>query len=209
MLPELTEEAAAVDQEFEAEGAPEIQQAQIEFDLAHADFGVPHIAAVHSAGIKVEERIGVQVPAMSGIPEGAEIGVMRSGDENGAPGFGDAVEFFHGGDDVRDVFDDVFGAELVEGIVAEGQAAVVQMAENIGGGGWIHIEADGAGIFCWTAAYVENARQSSSCGRFFNQFSVSHEREKDAGNKIAQARACGPGLFAGRLSACETARLLT
>src|SRR5271169_7083227 len=113
---------------------------------------------------------------MGGIAEGAVIRVVRGGDEDGAAGFGDTVKFFHGGDDVRDVFDDVFGAELVEGIVAEGQAAVVQRAENIGGGGWIHIEADGAGIFCWTAAYVENARQSSSCGRFFDQFSVSHER---------------------------------
>src|SRR5271155_5700031 len=98
---------------------------------------------------------------------------MRSGDENGAPGLGDAVEFFHGRDDVGDVFDDVFGAELVERIIAEGQAAVVEMAEDIGGGGWIHIEADRAGIFCWTAANVENARQSSSCRRFFGQFSVS------------------------------------
>ena len=97
-----------------------------------------------------------------GIAERTVIRVVRRGDEDGAAGFGDAVKFFHGGDDVRDVFDDVFGAELVEGIIAEGQAAMVQMAEHVGGGGRIHVEADGAGIFCRTAAYVENARQSSS-----------------------------------------------
>src|SRR5271154_1368613 len=55
VLPELAEEAAAIDQEFEAEGAPEIQEAEVEFDFAHADFGVPHIAAMHSAGIKIEK----------------------------------------------------------------------------------------------------------------------------------------------------------
>jgi hypothetical protein len=110
------------------------------------------------------------MPAMRGIAKGAEIGVMRSGDEDGAAWFGDAVKFFHGRDDVRDVFDDVFGTKLVERIIAEGQAAMVQVAEDIGGGGWIHIEADGAGIFCRSAAYVENARQSSSYCGFGGQF---------------------------------------
>src|SRR5271169_7219454 len=126
---------------------------------------------MHSAGIKIQKRIGVQVPAMGGIAERTVIRVVRGGDEDGAAGFGDTVKFFHGGDDVRDVFDDVFGAELVEGIVAEGQAAAVQMAEDIGGGGWIHIEADGAGIFCRPTAYVENARQTSSSRKVFGQFS--------------------------------------
>src|SRR5271154_5885210 len=96
---------------------------------------------------------------MGGIAKGAVIRVVRSGDENGAAGIGDAVKFLHGGNDVRDVFDDVFGTELIEGIVAEGQAAMVQMAKDIGGRGWIHVEADGAGIFRRPAAYVENARQ--------------------------------------------------
>src|SRR5277367_1043343 len=115
---------------------------------------------MHSAGIKIEKRVGVQMPAMRRVAERTVIRVMRSGDENGAAWFGDAVKLFHGGDDVRDVFDDVFGAKLVERIIAKGQAAAVQMAEHIGSGGWIHIEADRAGIFCRTAAYVENARQS-------------------------------------------------
>src|SRR6202041_1851092 len=183
MLPELAEETAAVHEEFEAERAPEIQQSQVELDLAHTDFRVPHIAAVHSAGIKIQKRIRVQVPAMCGIAEGAVIGVVRRGDENGSSGFSDAVKFFHRRDDVRDVFDDVLGAELVEGIIAKGQAAMVQMAEDIGGGGWIHIEANGAGIFRRPAAYVENARQSSSCGRFCSQFSVSHEHKKGCGKQ--------------------------
>jgi hypothetical protein len=92
----------------------------------------------------------------------------------------------------------VLGAEMVEGIIAEGQAAMVQMAEHIGGRGWIHIEADGAGIFCRSTAYVENAWQSSSRGRFCSRFLVSHEPKRDAANKIAQARRCGPVLFATR-----------
>src|SRR5580704_213248 len=183
MLPELAEETAAVHEEFEAERAPEVQEAQVELDLAHADFGVPHIAAMHSAGIEVEERIGIQVPAMCRITERTVIRVVRRGDENGAAGLGDAVKFFHGGDDVRDVFDDVLGAELVEGTIAEGQAAVVEVAEDIGGGGGIHVEADGAGVFCRPTAYVENARQSSSNGRFFGQLSVSHECEKGCGKQ--------------------------
>ena len=173
MLPELADETAAVHEEFKPERAPEIQQSQVEFDLAHADFGVPHIAAVHSARIKIQKRIGVQVPAMRGVAERTVIRVVRRGDEDGAAGFGYAMKFLHGGDDVRDVLDDVFGAELVERIIAEGQAAMVEMAEDIGGGGWIHIEADGAGIFCRPTAYVENARQSSSHCGFGRQFSVS------------------------------------
>jgi hypothetical protein len=103
---------------------------------------------------------------------------MRGGDENCAAWFGNAMKFFHGGDDVRDVFDDVLGAQMIEGIIAERQAAAIEMAEDIGGGGWIHIEADGAGIFRRPAAYVENARQSNSYGRFCGQFSVSHGCEK-------------------------------
>jgi hypothetical protein len=98
---------------------------------------------------------------------------VRGSDEDSAAGFGYAMKFFHGRDNVRDVFDDVFGAELVERIIAKGQAAMVEMAEDIGGGGWIHIEADGAGIFCRPTAYVENARQSSSYCGFGRQFSVS------------------------------------
>src|SRR5580704_13853214 len=101
------------------------------------------------------------MPAMRRVAKGTVIRVVRGGDENCAARLGDAVKFFHGSDDVRDVFDDVFGAELVEGIIAEGQSAVVQMAEYIGSGGWIHVESDGAGIFCRTTAYVENAWQSS------------------------------------------------
>src|SRR5580704_5090063 len=140
------------------------------------------------------------MPAMGGIAERAEIRVMGSGDEDGAARFGDAVKFFHGGDVVRYMFDDVLGAEMVEGIIAEGQAALVQMAEHIGGRGWIHIEANGAGVFCRPTAYVENAWQSGSCGRFCSQFLVSHEHKKDAANKIAQDRGCGPVLFATRLN---------
>src|SRR5580658_8467764 len=136
MLPELAEETAAVHEEFKPERAPEIQQSQVEFDLAHADFGVPHIAAVHSARIKIQKRIGVQVPAMRGVAERTVIRVVRRGDEDGAAGFGYAMKFLHGGDDVRDVFDDVFGADLVERIIAKGQAAMVEMAEDIGSGGW-------------------------------------------------------------------------
>ena len=45
------------------------------------------------------------------------------------------MKFFHGGDDIRNVFDDVFGAQMVEGIIAKREAAAVQMAEYVGGGG--------------------------------------------------------------------------
>src|SRR5271156_3234356 len=153
---------------------------------------------MHATGIKVEKRIGVEVPAMGGIAEGTEIGVVRSGDENCPARLGDAVKFFHGGDDVRDVFDDVFRADLIERIIAEGQAAVVEMAEDIGGGGWIHVEADGAGIFCRPTAYVENARQTSSSRKVFGQFSGSHECEKGCGKQ----NSTGPRLRACAI--CET-----
>jgi hypothetical protein len=84
---------------------------------------------------------------------------MRRGDENRAAGFCDAMKFFHGGDDVGDVFDHVLAADVVEGVVFERERAFIEMRDDVGGGVHVHIEADRAGIFFGTAAYVENARQ--------------------------------------------------
>jgi hypothetical protein len=69
------------------------------------------------------------------------------------------MKLFHGGDDVCDVFDDVFAANVVERVVFERERALIEMRDDVGGGIGVHIQADGAGIFFWTATYVENARQ--------------------------------------------------
>jgi hypothetical protein len=77
-----------------------------------------------------------------------------SGEKNGAAGPSDAMELLHGGHDVVDMFDDVLGAKLIEGIVGKGKTTFVEIAQNIGGGGCIHIQTDGTGIFCRAAADV-------------------------------------------------------
>src|SRR5580704_3893993 len=99
------------------------------------------------------------MPAVGGVAERAVVGVVRRGNENRAAGFCDAVKFFHRGDDVGDVFDDVLAANVVEGVVFKRERAFIEMRDDVGGGVDVHIEADGAGIFFGTATYVENARQ--------------------------------------------------
>src|SRR5947209_7837754 len=94
---------------------------------------------------------------MSGIAEGAEIGVMRSNDEDSASLRGYAVELFHGAHHVGDVLDDMHGANGGKGGAPERIGETVQIADDVGAGGRIPIDADRTGIFIDTAADVQNA----------------------------------------------------
>jgi len=99
------------------------------------------------------------MPAMGGIAERTEIGVMRRGDEDRSTSARDAVEFLHGGDNVGDVFDDVNGADFVKYAFAKGKRAAVNVAEDVGRGAGILVNANGAGRFNDTAADIKDSRQ--------------------------------------------------
>ena len=85
---------------------------------------------------------------MGGIAEGAEVGVMRRDDEHFAAGAQQAVEFLHGPDHVGDVLDHMNGLQLIEGRVAEGIGKTVEVAEDIGAGGGVAVDADGSPGVC-------------------------------------------------------------
>jgi hypothetical protein len=70
------------------------------------------------------------------------------------------MEFFHCGDDICNVLDDVLAADLIERIVAKRQAAAIEIAEDVRGRGRIHVQTDRTRIFCRAAADIENARQA-------------------------------------------------
>lgn len=160
-LPEAAKPAGVVDHKFEAQHAPEAQQADVDAPFDHAGAGIKTRLAVNALGIKVIERKRIEMPAVSGITERAEISVMRRGDEDRSTSSCDAVEFLHGGDDVGDVFDDVNGADFVKYAFAKGKRAAVNVAEDIGRGTGIFVNANGAGRFYDTAADIKDSMQGA------------------------------------------------
>jgi len=95
-----------------------------------------------------------------GITKGAEIGVVGSDDEDAAAGACEAVELLDGADDGGDMLDHVDGADLVEGVVAEGIREMIEVAEEVGAAGGIAVNAYGARVFVDSAADIENAHQT-------------------------------------------------
>jgi hypothetical protein len=66
------------------------------------------------------------------------------------------VEFFHGADHILHVLNYMNGADLAESVIAERVGEAVEFGEDVGAGGGIAIDADGAGEFVDAASYVEN-----------------------------------------------------
>src|SRR5208282_5808622 len=96
------------------------------------------------------------MPAMSGVAERAEVGVVRRDDQNPAARADQAMKLLHGADDVGNVLDDVHGAQGLEGTVAERVGEPVQVAQNVGAATGIAIDADRARIFVDATADVES-----------------------------------------------------
>src|SRR5579863_9313751 len=82
VLPELPEHPAVIHQKLESQGAPEPQQGNVVPYLLHTHFRVPHIAPVHSTGIEIKKRIGVQVPAVRRVAKRAVIRIVRRREKN-------------------------------------------------------------------------------------------------------------------------------
>jgi hypothetical protein len=131
----------------------------MDFERAHANFGVPVITAVHAAREKIIERVGIQMPAMGRIAERIDVGVVWRQKENGPAGLCNAMKLFHGGNDIAHVLDQMLATNLVEGTITERKVPVIEMTDHVGAGRRIHVDTDRPGILIGTTSNVENARQ--------------------------------------------------
>ncbi|SRR5689334_2919700 len=99
------------------------------------------------------------MPAVGGIAERTEVGVVRRDDERLAAGTQQAVEFLHGLDYVGDMLDHMNGLQFIEDRVAERVGKTVEVAEHIGTGGRVAVDANGPWEFVDAAADVEYAHR--------------------------------------------------
>jgi hypothetical protein len=103
---------------------------------------------------EIAEREAVQVPTVSWITEGAEIGVMRSDNERPPTRLKQAMELLHQADNISDVFDDMDSPHFLKAVVAKGKGDMVEISDNIGIRVCVSINADSAGVFFDTAADI-------------------------------------------------------
>ena len=82
---------------------------------------------------EVAQREAVQVPAVRGIAEGAEVRVMRRSDVYGATRTKEAVELLHSADDVGDVLDHMNRAHVIEALVTKRVREPVHVHQHVGG----------------------------------------------------------------------------
>ena len=127
--------------------------------------GVIRVAAVFLA--EIAERETVEVPAVGGIAERTEVGVVRRDDERLAAGTQQAVEFLHGLDYVGDMLDHMNGLQFIEDRVAERVGKTVEVADYVGVAGQVPVNPDRARIFADAAADVESLQSiKSNADRF-------------------------------------------
>lgn len=108
---------------------------------------------------EVAQREAVEVPAMRGIAEGAEIRIVRSDDDRLSPRREQAVKFFHRSDNVSDMFYNMDRAQLPERAVQERKWVVIEVGQHIGSCVRVAIDTESAGKFIDPAAYVENGQR--------------------------------------------------
>ena len=113
------------------------------------------VARVVLAEVAEAER--VQVPFVSGITEGAEIGVVRGNDRYYPTRPHQPVELLHRLHHVADMFDHMDGAKLVEAIVNKGVREQVEVRNHVRAGARIAVKADGAGMLVDSTADVKDA----------------------------------------------------
>lgn len=107
---------------------------------------------------EIAEGKAIQVPAVGGIAKGAEISVVGCNDDDAAARRQQSVELFYRADHVSDVFNDVGGADLTEGAVAEREWEMIQAGDDVGPGMRVAIEAYGARVLVEPAAHIENGK---------------------------------------------------
>ncbi len=113
------------------------------------------------------------MPPMRGVAERAEVGIVRSGDEDASAIPQQAMELLHGTDHVGHVLDNVDGPDFVEGVIAERVRKVVEIAKDVGARSGNAVDADRAGIFVNPTPNVENSRLQRRGRAFRHPSSVS------------------------------------
>jgi hypothetical protein len=104
---------------------------------------------------EIAQREAVQVPLVRRIAERTEVRVMRGDDEDVAAWLEQSMEFLDGPDYVRDVLDEMDGADFTKGTVAKRKREVVKIGDNVGIRVRIPIDPNCTWIFVDAATYVE------------------------------------------------------
>jgi hypothetical protein len=81
---------------------------------------------------------------------------VRGFDSHRAAGSRQAVEFFHGADDVIHVLDDMNREDPIEAVVGKWIRGSVEIAKDVGAAGGIAVDADHAWLLVNPAADVQN-----------------------------------------------------
>lgn len=92
---------------------------------------------------------------------------MRGHDDDSTAGCKQAMELFHRPHYVSDMLDQMYGANLSEGVVVEGEREVIEVGDDVGARVEVAINSDRAGVLVYSATYIEDQasrirRQSSS-----------------------------------------------
>src|SRR5450432_1580944 len=106
---------------------------------------------------EIAETETVEVPAMCGIAERAEIGVVGRHDRHCAARFYQPVELFHRLHDVRYVLDNMDGPQLIERLIAKGIRKSIEIGNHVRPRARVAVEADRARKFVDSTADVEDA----------------------------------------------------
>src|SRR5579884_2743125 len=136
---------------------------------------------------------------MRRIAERTEVSVMWRNDVNTAAGTHQAVEFFDGPHHVADVFDDVNRPQQIEGIIFKRVGKPVEIANHVGLGARVDVDADGAWILVDPAADVKNSHpfcndcRGRPCGRQRSWPGLAILRPGLSWSARAMARACSRG----------------
>ena len=114
---------------------------------------VAEAAVIHA---EIAQGKAIEMPAVRGIAKRAEIGVMRGHDDDAAARCQQAMELFDGADHVGDVFDQVYGADPGERVIAKRERKVIEVGDNVGAGVEVAIQSDRAGVLIYSATNVED-----------------------------------------------------
>jgi hypothetical protein len=80
---------------------------------------------------------------------------MRGDDQDTPAGFEQSMKFFNCTNDVRNVFDEVDGADLAKRRVSEWEREVVKIGDHVRIGIDVPIDSDRAWVFFDPTAYIE------------------------------------------------------
>src|SRR6185437_2079621 len=93
---------------------------------------------------EIAKAEAIQVVAVRGIAEGAEVGVVRGFEAHGSSGANQAVKLLHGANHIVNVLDHVDGCKAIEGTIGERIGKAVEVGNHVGAAGGIPVEPNGS-----------------------------------------------------------------